>query len=311
MAQLNNVNPGDPITAASWNALVAAVQALSGQAVTGGVTVPTLFGLTLGNAVSIITLPSTRLALGSVLDSLGNAIDPSLTDSKPLIVLNQMPAPGANVFPGSPINLVVSPKPGSAPPPPKVPSITAFKPTQINIGAQLEIDGLNFEPAKTTVAFDGVLATPPIFPPSTPSQIFVVVPSGIPGAPTTAGQTKSSQVIVSTSNGPSQGSNVTLLPPLATPLPTIVSFSPAVGQVGAGTNPVTITGTGFDPAQAGNTFVNFGGVKQNAQSVPSTTQLTALIPQGIPGVTSGGAFISVTVTVGGQTSPATNYFIRS
>jgi hypothetical protein len=311
MAQLSMVNPGDPITSANWNALVAAVQALSGQAVTGGVTVPSLFSLTLGNAVSIITLPSTRLALGSVLDSLGNAIDPSLSDSKPLVILNQMPAPGANVFPGSPVNLVVSPKPGSAPPAPKVPSITAFKPTQINIGAQLEIDGLNFEPGKTTVALDGVLAAAPSFPPSTPSQLFVVVPSGIPGAPATTGQTKSSQVIVSTSNGPSQGSNVTLLPPLANPLPTIISFAPTAGKVGTGTNVLTITGTGFDPAQAGNTSVNFGGVSQQAQTVPSTTQLTVLIPLGIPGVTAAGAFISVTVKVGAQTSPAVNYFIVS
>ncbi len=131
MAQPNNVKPGDLIEAAQWNALVAAVQALSGTVSPAGISVPSLFGLTLGNAVAILTLPTTQLAVGSIVDSLGNAVDPTLVDSKPLMVLNQVPPPGTNVLVGSGVSLVVAPKPGSAPPPPVFPSISAFNPTQV------------------------------------------------------------------------------------------------------------------------------------------------------------------------------------
>jgi len=141
MAQPNNVKPGDLIEAAQWNALVAAVQALSGTVSPAGISVPSLFGLTLGNAVAILTLPTTQLAVGSIVDSLGNAVDPTLVDSKPLIVLNQVPPPSTNVLAGTGVSLVVAPKPGSAPPPPVFPSISGFKPTQVPILTPVEIDG--------------------------------------------------------------------------------------------------------------------------------------------------------------------------
>jgi hypothetical protein len=308
MPQLNNVRPGDLITAAQWNALVAAIEGLSGQPTAGPIVVPNLFSLSVGNAVAILTLPATQLAVGTVLDTLGNVVSPTANDSRSLIVLNQMPAAGSNVFIGSAVSLVVSPKPGSAPPPPKTPVIQAFKPTQVNIGTQLEIDGTNLGPGITSVTFAGVSAAPPTFPPSTSSQLFVVVPQGIAGAPTSPPQTESVAVVVTTPNGQSQPVSVTILPPLATPLPTITSFSPANGIVGT---PTTITGSGFDPSAAANNVVSFGGVKQAASSVPSATQLTVQIPSGIPGVTSTGAFVSVSVTVGSQTSPTTTYFILS
>ncbi len=310
MAQLNNVIPGGLIKAADWNALVAAVQSLSGQPAAGPIVVPTLFGLTLGNAIAILTLPSTQLAVGTLLDTLGNVVVPTTNGAKSLIVLNQMPVAETSVFAGSAVSIVVSPLPGSAPPPPVIPVIQTFKPTQVNIGTQLEIDGTNLGPGTTSVTLAGVSAVPPTFPPSTPSQIFVVVPQGIPGAPSSPGQTASVQVVVTTPNGQSQQVAVTILPPLANPLPTIISFSPTDGVVG-GATPTTITGSGFDPSAAANNLVSFGGVKQPAQSVLSTTQLTVQIPTGIPGVTSSGAFVPVTVTVGGQTSPSVNYFILS
>ncbi len=304
MAQLNNVKPGDLITAANWNAMVAAIQSLSGQPAAGPIVVPTLFSLTLGNALAILKLPSTQLAVGTLLDTLGNGVDPTVTGAGSLIVLSQMPAAGTNVFAGTAVSLVVSPLPGSTPPPPKTPVIQTFKPTSVNVGTQLEIDGQNLG-GTTSVTFGGIPAAPPSFPPSSPNQIFVVVPTGIAGAPTSV------QVIVTTPNGQSQPAAVTVLPPLANPLPTILSFSPANGIVGSTNPPTTITGTGFDTSAAANNVVSFGGVKQPAASVLSTTQLTVVIPSGIPTVSSSGASVPVSVTVGGQTSPFVNYFILS
>lgn len=304
MAQLNNVNPGDLIRAADWNALVAAVQALSGAVSVGGIVVPNLFGLTLSNAVAILNLPSTQLSQGTVIDTFGNLIDPSLSDSKPLVVLNQSPSAGASVFAGSSVNLVVTPKPGSAPPPPKLAAINAFKPTQVPIGAQLEIDGVNFDPLPTnnSVTFAGVQAAPPSGL-SNPVQLFVIVPTGIPGAPTTVGQTLSVEVVVRTAVNGTTKSNVTILPPLATPLPVVQSFNPVQGIVGSG---VTITGTGFDPTPANNT-VNFDNVSVTAAAGSTTTQLIVTkIPDGINGLTTVPSFRNVPIivsVVGGQQSP--------
>jgi hypothetical protein len=57
--------------------------------------------------------------------------------------------------------------------------------------------------------------------------------------------------------------------------------------------------------------VNFDppNVITQTATAATATQLTVQIPAAIPGVTSAGRNVSVTVTVGGQTSPAKNYFI--
>jgi len=115
MAQLNNVNPGDLITAANWNALVAAINGLSGQAQAGGIVVPSFFGMTLNSAAAIIRLPSSQLNLGTILDSLGDTIDPSSPASVNLLVLGQSPPAGMTVPAASPLNLVVSPSAASPP----------------------------------------------------------------------------------------------------------------------------------------------------------------------------------------------------
>jgi len=113
MAHLNNVNPGDLIKAADWNALVAAVQALSGPVTAGGVAVPDFFGFTLGTAAAILDLPSSQLVLGRILDVFGETISPRSPNSVQLLVLGQSPAVGTTVPAGSLLNLVVSPTPGS------------------------------------------------------------------------------------------------------------------------------------------------------------------------------------------------------
>ena len=113
MAQFNNLNPGDLIKAADWNALVAAVQSLSGQAQPGGVMVPNLFGMTLSTATAIIKLPSSQLNLGSILNANGDSVNPSSPDAQHLIVLGQSPSAGVSVTAASALNLMVSPVPGS------------------------------------------------------------------------------------------------------------------------------------------------------------------------------------------------------
>ncbi len=298
---LNNVNPGDLIKAADWNALVAAINGLSGQPTTGPISIPNLFGLTLANAVAVLALPSTQLTRGQVLDTLGNTVDPNASGSGSLIVLNQSPVAGSSAFAGAAVNLVVSPAAGSSPPPPKTPSISGFKPsTPVPIGAQLEIDGLNFDPLpqNNQVSFAGITAAAPSGS-SNPVQLFVIVPTGIPGAPTTSGQTLSVNVLVTTPSG-SVSSSVTITAPLANPLPTIQSFG---GQQTVGGS-LTISGTGFSPTPASNT-VMFDTVAATPTSA-SQTQLTVTIPTGIAGLSTVPSFrnVPVTVTVAGQTSPA-------
>ncbi len=113
MAQLNSVRPGDLIKADDWNALVTAVQGLSGPVQPGGIVVPSLFGMTLNAAVAIIRLPSSQLNLGSVLNSYGETVDPSSPDAINLLVLGQSPSAAVSVSAASSVNLVVSPSPGS------------------------------------------------------------------------------------------------------------------------------------------------------------------------------------------------------
>lgn len=307
MAQLNTMKPGDLIKAADWNALVAMVQGLSGPAVTGPITVPNLFGLTLGNALGIITLPSTQLSQGQVLDTLGNPVSPVVAGSSTLVVLNQSPVAGTNTFAGTSVNLVVSPAPGSTPPPPKIPSISGFKTPPVPIGAQVEIDGLNFDPLplNNQVSFAGVAAAAPSTA-SNPVQLFVIVPSGIPGAPTGSG-TLSVDVTVTTPSGSVSGT-LTISAPLATPLPTIQSFSPPQGTVGA---PVTIFGTGFSGTASANT-VMFDTIAATPTSA-TPTQLVVTIPAGISGLTTVPSFrnVPITVTVAKQVSPASSYGISN
>ena len=306
MAQPTKVNPGDPITAANWNALVSAVLASSGTVSTGGgITVPSLFGLTLGNAVAILTLPTTQLTVGSTVDSLGNAVDPTLVDSKPLMVLNQVPPPGTSVLAGTGISLVVAPKPGSAPPPPVFPSITGFVPAQPPILTPVEIDGDNLSGG--TATFDGVPGIPASG--STKFKLFVVVPSGIPGAPTAnpPGQSKSVTVVVTTPDGHSPNTALTILPPLANPLPVINTFNPLQGTLPGS---VTISGTGFDTT-ASNNAVNFDNIKNVIPTTASAGQITVTIPTGINGLVNqfDSVTVPISVKVAGQTSPTKGYKI--
>jgi len=304
---LNKVNPGDLITAAQWNALVDAVSSFSGVAVTGPVTVPSVFGFTLTNAVALLTLPSTQLVVGSVIDSLGNRIDPNQPSSKSLIVLNQMPQAGTGVQPETSLNLVVTPVAGSAPPPPpQPPIISAFATVQpVPITQTVEIDGQNFDPApgNNQVTFAGVQGT--VGGTSNRNQLFVSVPTGIPGAPTTAGQTLSVPVVVTTPAGASSPSNLSITAPPSTPVPTITNIAPTGGQ--AVGNSITITGTNFDGTTPGNNsviFLNITATPTNATS----TQLVVTVPAGINGLNKAGDNVNIGIIVqtNGQQSLASS-----
>lgn len=302
MAQLNIVNPGDPITAANWNALVAAVQALSGAVSTGGVVVPNLFGLTLGNAVAIITLPATKLSVGAIIDTTGTVVDPNAVDSKSLIVLNQMPQPGGGVPAQTPVNLVVAAKSGASSTP-QLPTITPFaNSTPTAILSTVQINGQNFDPtpSNNVVTFAGVNGT--VGGNSTKNTLFVTVPTGITGAPTTLGQTLMVPVVVRTPVGPSTAANLLIGPPAATPPPTITLISPASQIVGSD---ITITGTGFDGTVLGNNSVVFANQTAAPKSA-STTQIVVTIPPGISGLNKAGDTVSVgiVVQVSGRTSLA-------
>jgi hypothetical protein len=308
MAQLTNVNPGDLIKAADFNALLALVQGLSAASPTGQIAVPNLFGLTLGNAVAILALPSTQLTQGQVLDTLGNKVSATASGSSALLVLNQSPSAGSYTIAGASINMVVSPAAGSTAPTPKIPTISGFKPSPVAINAQVEIDGLNFDPLpqNNQVSFAGVAANPPSGS-SNPVQLFVIVPSGIPGAPTTTGQTLSVNVLVTTPAGSANGT-LTISPPLTTPLPTIQSFNPTQGTVGAS---VSIVGTGFSATPSANA-VMFDNVSATPTSA-STTQLSVVVPSGINGLSTVPSFrnVPITVEVAGQVSPAVSYGISN
>ncbi len=311
MTQLPNVKPGDLIKAADWNALIALVQGLSAQAAAGPVTVPSVFGLTLGNAVAIITLPSTQLTVGNILDTLGNTVNATQTNAAPLLVLNQMPAPGTNVYAGSSVNLVVSPMPGSTIAAPLLPGITSFNPVPVPVGAQLEIDGQNFDPLNTNnkVTIGGVATAAPSAGSNT-VKLFVVVPTGIANAPTTAGVTLSVPVVVTAPAGVANNAT-TITAPLANPLPTITGFNPpSTGNVG---QTITISGTGFNSTPANDTVIfDPTGTPVNVTPTAATsTQLTVTIPAGISGLSQPGQLRSVpiSVKVNSQVSPAVSYEI--
>jgi hypothetical protein len=144
MAQLNNVRPGDLIRAEDWNALVAAVEGLSGQVQPGGVVVPNLFGMTLNTAAAIIRLPSSQLNLGSVLNSYGESVDPNSPDTMSLLVLAQSPGAGISVTTATALNLMVSPTPGS-------PSSAV---QQVVVGVAESQPAPGYDPSTNTASFN-------------------------------------------------------------------------------------------------------------------------------------------------------------
>ena len=311
------VQPGDLISAERWNLLLAQVtdlanqvQQLSGGVVTGTVTVPNLFGRTLAEASAIITQPALQLALGVVLDASGKVVNPQQQGMGQLLVLNQVPSAGTKTNPGASVQLVVAAVQGGEPQPVLLPRINLIVPATVAVGAQLEIRGENFESlaSRNGVSFDGRAAVPTDL--STTTSLFVIVPTGIPGAPSApGGPTKPNvEVIVTTSRGQARGTcNVSA--PLSNQ-PTITgitnSGNPA-SPVRVGQN-ATIVGTNFGNV-IGNIRVRFDGQPGDGAIPSSGTagQLVVAVPTGIPGLEtspSSREAVPVVVTVGELVTPA-------
>lgn len=167
------------------------------------------------------------------------------------------------------------------------PTITGFTPASGVVGTTVIITGTNFSAtaASNTVTFNGTTATVSA---ATDTQLTVTVPTGA-----TTGK------IVVTVNSITVTSSSDFTVTTATSSnPTITSFTPASGVVGA---TVTITGTNFSTTTTNNT-VTFNGVAATVTAA-TATQLTVTVPTG---ATTGK--ITVSVNTSSTMATSTNDF---
>jgi hypothetical protein len=297
----DTVNPGDVISSALMRQIIDmlnAHDAALGGGGTSGITVPNLFGRTIAEAR--VSLQLQQLALGTVVDTGGNIINALGALAQSLMVLSQVPVAGAQTQSGAAVSLVVAGSGGGSPPPPAPPAITLLVPSSQRALASLEIRGSGFAGTTSTVTIGGINAT--VLGTSNQTRVFVTVPNGIPGAPSLPGDPAASGIAVRLTNPDSAfaTSTVTILPPLASPLG-ITSITPDPATVGVA---VTINGTGFS-ATAGQNTVSFGGVPATPTTA-STTQLSVVVPTGIPGLVAPGDSTTVNVTVTRTTDSVTS-----
>lgn len=139
------------------------------------------------------------------------------------------------------------------------PTISSFTPTTAPGGATVTITGTDFV-APATVSFGGVPATGVVVVSAT--QITANVAAG--GA--------SGNLSVTTNGGTATLGGFTFIPP-----PTITSFTPTSGGLGA---TITINGTNF----TGATLVEFGGTAASSFTIVSATQITAVVNTGTSGL---------------------------
>ncbi len=169
-----------------------------------------------------------------------------------------------------------------------VPGIAGINPTAgpLTAGTPVVITGTGFKTA-SAVAFG---STPAVsFHVDSNTQITAVAPAAPGNTPTSA------DVTVTTSGGPSVPSSADVF--TWDPVPTVTGVSPFQGVAG-GSGTITVNGTGFTQAGAGQTSVAFGSLAATNVVVNDTgTQLTATIP-----VTNAAGTVDVTVTTPGGTS---------
>ena len=138
------------------------------------------------------------------------------------------------------------------------PVISVFFPQTGAPGTAVSIEGANFISGGTTVFFPGV-STGVSASYIGPTEVSAIVPTGAGNGPIT--------VITSA------GTNVSTNTFLASDLPSIASFSPNAGVIGAS---VTIFGGNF----FAGTKVKFGNVLSTSVSIVSSTEITATVPTG-------------------------------
>ena len=135
------------------------------------------------------------------------------------------------------------------------PTVTSFTPVTGQAGISVTINGTNFVNV-TSVKFNGTEVGAANFTVNSSVKITAAVP---------AGSTSGTISVTSPSGTGSSSSNFTVIG-----LPTIASFTPSNGPVGAG---ITITGTGFTSVNS----VKFNGVTATF-TANSETQITAVVP---------------------------------
>lgn len=299
------VRPGDVITSDLMNAILDAIGKLQGTP-TGTQQVPNVFGAALGDARSTILQPSRQLALDFVFDVSGASIDPLVAANAALVVLNQTPAGGTMVAPGTPVSLVVSRAAGSTPPPaPNPPTITRTEtPTgtatsSFAVGASLVIAGQNFSAlaSQNTVTFNNVPAASVVNDPADPTRrLIVAVPSTIPGAPTSGGGAPLTNVSlrVATPNTTPATTTITVTAPVAAQ-PTINGVTPATQFEGSN---ITIAGTNF--TQNAQVLIR----NQNASVVSRTATAIVVTVPDFPDVLPGPPVpATIVVSIPNQADP--------
>jgi hypothetical protein len=314
---IREFRPGEIITAFDINSLVTVLQNHDaqlqqlGSLPAGPITVPVLFGRTLGQARAILTGLSQPLTLGIVIDAFGNLVDAFASTTQSRIVLNQIPAAGTRTTAGVAVNLVVAAQssgggPGSGPTPPQ---ITSVVPNPVRVGAQLEILGQNFAALHTenNVRIGGVSVTPSAL--SNVGSLRIIIPTGIPGVPAVPGQPGLAGVpiLVITSGGQAT-TTCTVEPPSATQGPVIATFTPATAFVD---QTVSIGGSNFSTNLANNQVI-FDGIVAVPTSA-TTTQLVVRVPTNIPGLGQVGddrLNVPIIVRVGDVSSPPASLRIR-
>lgn len=294
---VDNIRPGDVISSDLMTRIIAILNAHDALLGGGseGLVVPNLFGRSITDARVMLQLQ--QLTLGTVVDVFGTIVNSQAVASASLIVLNQVPVAGAGTILGAAVSLVVSAQSGGGVPTPVPIQINQIVQASARAGETIEIRGSGFAGVTSAVTFGGISGS--VLGTSNLTRLFVLVPQGIPGAPTTPTAPSLAGVAVRITNpgGAFATGSITIAPPLASPL-TISAITAAVVS-----DPVTITGTGFSTAVSQN-VVNFGGVNAGVPSAASTTQLTVTVPTGIPGLVSAGDSTTVNVHVTRSTDGA-------
>jgi len=171
-----------------------------------------------------------------------------------------------------------------------------FSPNHGIAGAQVTLNGFNFNAAAPQVQFGGTAAT--IIGAPTPNQIVVTVPAGLVPAGSTTADVK---VTVTTSAGTTI-SDDTFRAELPTPAPAFAAPpGHMVPKTGKGGDVITLNGQNFNVAPVS---VKFDTTNATLSGAPSATQIAVQVP---PNMTAAGTSkqVDVTVTTGGGsvTSP--------
>jgi len=285
--ELNEVLPGDLITADLLNAIIRKLQGVSAGP-GGTIDVPNLFGRTVAQAKALLETPGSNLQLGVILDAFGNvvaSVDPNVQSSR---ILSQTPVSGIRVPPASAINVVIgaisTTQPGTKP------VVTGVDKTTVAVGDLLNIFGTGFDPTPSNNQVTVGTIAAVVNPSSGTTNLLIMVPTGADAL--------AQPVVVTVSVGTQKATSgpITIQPSSGPPLATITSIN------GSTTNPTAVTGGTI--TIAGNNFgttasavsVFFGANEASPSSTPtsvSNTSLTVGVPNNLPGLSLNGPPVTI------------------